>query len=489
MTSAHTSRRRAATTVPGAPLPGPVATSPDVGPAITFGVLAVVFVVTTHLVLHGPVRDSLLLMSDRAAAAGLTTLSVVHLLLGVTVFFRIGGRAVTPIGVYFFAAAVFFGYAGLAPGGQRVPDQYMIYASLTGLVFNVCVLGIAKRMSRTGSSVAATNWNQTRTRARRATPVGRPMSLPVHFALWSAFTLAAPIARSVPILGGYAEFIQIALGLLLLEAFLRNSRSEHPLRFAVGVPIIGGLIVGTFLTLYFGGGARIVVGAFVMAVAILVGQRFRWLPLKPLILAGLLPGLIWAAVVRSEMSVAEARAGIVEARGVTSATSTLPILAEVLERHDTIGLDDYAHRGGRTFYVTSVVFVPREWWPEKPTAPEIELAQLLYPEVAFGFSIVGTNVVEWILNFDVGGLIPGAILTGLVLGRTEQWVRKRPSGGTDTPHASVKRALVTGNLVMFAWAGSFSFTARTFVGLLTILALDRLARIARLPGTTGMPRR
>lgn len=468
--------RRAAPTEPTVERSRP---ANDPGAAIGFGAIAVVVVLAVHAVLHGPVRDALLTSSDAVAAGTLATVSTVQIALGGLLFFRIGGRSITPLSVYFFATAVFFGYAGLAPGGQRVPDQYMVYASLTGLVFNLGVLLIAGRAARPRSPHAARRASMTPSRVRDALPLGAPLSLPLHLGLWLGFTVASPLARAVPILGIYAEFIQIVVGLLLLEAFLRNSRSEHPLRFVIGVPIVAGLIVGTYLTLYFGGGGRIVVGGFVMAAAILVGQRFRWLPIKPLVIAGLIPGLLWAALVRSDMTLAEARAGLGEARGIDSATGTLPILAEVLERHDTTGLDDYAHRGGRTFYVTSVVFIPREWWPDKPNGPEIELAQMLYPEVFFGYSVVGTNVVEWILNFDVVGLVPGAILTGLGLGRIERWFRHRPRGTGDSPHAAVMRALVAGNLVMFAWSGSFSFTARTLFGLLAIVALDRLARAVR----------
>ena len=434
-----------------------------------------------HVIVHGPLRAAALALTDRAAEGALVTLSLVQLALGVGLFLRAGGRAITPIGVYSLALGLYFGYGGLAPAASKTSTQYLVHGSVAALAFNLGVLFVAARTTD--------GWAATRSGRRRGVGVDAPiardarptvLSLPLHVGLWAAFTLGAPLVRQVPFVGVYADLLQIAVSLLLLQAFLRNSLSDHPLRFAVGLPIFAAMSLGSYLVLYYSGFGRIIFAGFLAASAILIGRRYRWLPIKVVAIALLVPAIAFAVSgERTGLAFGEALDGVGEARGVSSMTGVLPVFAMTLEHHDRFGLEDYEHRDGRTFWVSAVHWVPREWWPEKPNGPEIELAQLLYPEVAFGYSIVGSNAVEWVLNFDPPALVPGALLTGLALGLTDRWARGAPRRRRALPHDAVLRALVTGNLVILVWAGSFSFTARTFIGSVLVLALRRLAVTGR----------
>jgi hypothetical protein len=447
--------------------------APSVGP---FALALLVAMAAVHLVVHGPVRTLALALSDSGAESALTLLSIVHLCIGLTLFLRAGGRTITPIGVYFLASALYFGYGGIAPAESKTTTQYLVYASVTALSFNVWVIALARRTT-------------VRWRAPRSTPAvrpaaraesGGPLSVPLFVGLWLAFTLGVPLVRQVSFIGDYAELLQVAVSLLLLQAFLQNSLSDHPLRLMVGVPVFAAMSIGSYVFIFYTGYARIIFAGFLLAAAVLVGRRYRTLPTKAIAVALIAPAIAFAgANERTGLTFREAAAGIDEARGVTSMTGVLPVLGMTLDRHDSEGLDAYEHRGGRTFWVSSVHWVPREWWEEKPNGPEIELAQLLYPENPFGYSIVGSNVVEWILNFDLPGLVPGALVTGLVLGLVDRWARTGPRRTRELPHDAVVRALVTGNLVIFVWAGSFSFSARTFIGSVFLVVLGRGARFLR----------
>jgi hypothetical protein len=451
---------------------------------LTFLLVAGIIAAAAFGAVHGPLRTLLLSQSSEAAQGVLTALSVLQLVIGLLVFRRAGGRLITPIGVYFLSTAVFLGYGGLAPAASKATVPYLAYASSTFLVFNLTVLAVALHLSEAAGLPRRKTPDEILRRGGHPSGVDS-RSLTPYLVIWAALTAGSGLLRSVPIIGGFANVIHGGIGLLLLQAFLGQRRRNTPVRLMLGVPAVLALSVGSFIVTYYTGFARIITGGFLIASATLVNRRYPTLPLKTIVIVGMIPGLILAGSGdRTGLTFREAAAGIGEARGIGSATGVVPVLAMTLAEYDSAGLNAYAHRNGRTFLVSALHWIPREWWPSKPNSVEIELAQLLYPEVQFGYSIVGSNTVEWLLNFDLLGLIPGALITGVALAATERWARARPRRRRALPHDVVLRALVTGNITIYAWAGSFSFAARTFTPFIIILALRRLATVGGRAATS-----
>ncbi|MFU8851389.1 hypothetical protein ACNAW0_10455 [Micromonospora sp. SL1-18] len=381
----------------------------------------------------------------------LILISLLALLLGVWVFWRDGGRAITAVGLYNLAFALFVGFSGLYQADD-VAWTGLSRSLLTAVAF--CYF--------TQVATWALFWRESvRLEARSPLPVNvGPLrwAVGVGAALLIAATATA-MARpdSLPPLVEPAGFV----GVLLMTAGLVRGRLRR--QWVVwGVLLVGAMML--YFDFLFNDYGRIKLASLALGIAVLLagGRNGRWV--KSGVLAFSAPALWFFAQLRVDPTNDES--------GLGSVMSPLREFARVLELND---LGGFPKGWGHTFWASLVALIPRGMWPGKPVGFGTEIVAYVRPElVDTGHSSAVLFHGEWVFNFGLLGLVAMVPVVGYALrGLDRLLVSCCSQGISDRRQVLWQVAVVvaTTGMVDLMWVGSFTYVARVGSRLLVILAL------------------
>lgn len=380
---------------------------------------------------------------------------------GAWVFLSHGGPQITAPGMFCAASAVFIGYAGLWWGdhrGDSIPPE-LLQAASAGYFVTVVMYWAFWHRTRHPAIPAV----RDRPMARESIVFGFTLTI-VSLGL----ILTVPAAYRVAEAASFVGTLILAFGITGPNRFRLVSVST----FAVI-----GLVAG-FVVIGFDGFGRLPVIALCAAVAIIfsVRQRTRLLKVASVVLTPI------AAALLTSLRTERLGGGGGE---VDSDVGGIWTLARLLEYGDHL---DFA--GGRTFYATTMIWFPREWWPSKPYGLETETVWLLEPHLAnYGHSMVATVFGEWYYNFGWWGVALMALPVGLAvywLDRARKHVVASPLETRQSVLLAVLTVAAVATVTDLVWSSTYTFATRMLlraivIGALLVVALplDALARRRR----------
>jgi len=386
---------------------------------------------------------------DRAIAV----LAGASLLFGLWVWWRHGGPAITAVGVYNFAFALFVGFAGLYLLSTGTVDGSMVRALAW------CYFG------------QVTTWLLFWSRPPAPEPAG---PRPVDSALLRQATVAGVLvaggsgtALALFGFGGTPRHVVQAcgfVGALLIAIGLLSDGRRRPLAGLVLTAAAFALSVATSNSY-----GRLMLGSLGLALMVVVSRRLRTRAVKLAVVAGAAPVLWMFAIMRKD-ALLEQHPGLrMDGTGLESVASPLRVFAVLLDYND-LGL--FAPAWGHTFGAALISLLPRAVWPGKPQGFGAELVPLVNPElVNSGHSDAALFQGEWLFNFGVAGLILMVPAVGLAVAAVDRFLwatAVRPLVGRGALLAYATAIVVAAGLPDLAW-GTFTFTARAGMRLAALV--------------------
>lgn len=415
--------------------PAPVADSEESGARLVPAVAWLTMVVVLNLAYQ--LRWS----GTETAALILATAGLVHSVVG---FLRHGGARITPPGVFLFGMGLFayfptFYYALVADAVVR-PVEIL---GLTVLLLSQIVLSAV--------------WT-------RSTPDSAPVADPLSAAtltfglILGATTLcagAAVVLLGVEPLRPLARPAAYAGVLLVALSLVQGRRRVHPLVLAA----LAAVFV-VFTQVMFTGNGRLVLASLAVALAMVVGLRWRPWWTKPLAVLATPPGVLLLARDRADR-VANPLTGYRES-GLESVVwpqrRFFDLLASLQDdRSFSLG-------GGDTFVAALVSWVPRELWAEKPVGFGTTLTELYRPELlAIGHSEAALLHGELVYNFGLPGMAVLIVGVAWGVGKLDQavrWIHKRPV--LTASQLIVQAIVISGSagLLDLVWVGTYTYVER-----------------------------
>lgn len=273
--------------------------------------------------------------------------------------------------------------------------------------------------------------------------------------LYIAWPRLSVIPRSLNVIG--------LTGVALFAAYRANG---SPLRLSpfYAVLLITGIVSHIFI--FFGGSGRLQVATVALAVTLpflLIRPRRIY---KYGLLLLLVPALFLGSADRAGYDYEEVTS---EAAGAGSIVGPAGLFADLYEK-DKLNYDPFPRQYGRTFYETSVYWVPRAIWPEKPVGFGFRLTLHINPGLArTGHSYAALGVGEWYINFGLLGILLFGLTSGIALAFIDShltWIRL--SGDWDFFCSLIFINMAVG-IADYVWVGSFTYAARTISKALLII--------------------
>lgn len=416
--------------------------------------------------------------------ASLALLSAIHIAFGAVVFLRHGGSAFTATGTYLLGSSVFAGWGGmiLARGETQHTMPSVLTASGLVLLVNLATLIVS---TQTRPFVWA---------PRISRPV-RPLLFSARdserYLVAIAGGLAASWLLAILIFPRFAYFV-IRFGFAAIILAVAVLFATHPARIItksyVRRTLAIGVMAGAYFVAGFTGGGRLVLGVLGLSLLLLCNFRSPHAFHKWTCILALVPGLVWAGYVRSGQDdlLGGATAVLASADGLGSLHSPLETLGQLLDLNEEGRLDQAPSRWGGTFITSSLFWVPRIWWPGKPDGFGRELTHVLLPHrLHTGHSMAALSHGEWLVNFGMLGFGLAVFALGWALRFLDIGLRKLHERPQPDPFMESILAVTTAHLVIYAWAGSFSFASRAGLVLLFLWLASRIFERARasLPRT------
>jgi len=403
-------------------------------------------------------------------------LSSAALLFGVWVWWRHGGSAITAVGIYHFAFALFVGFAGLYLLFSGTAEDSLVRALAW------CYFG------------QVTTWLLFWT---GDPPPARPAPKPANPALlrrmtWVGVAVAAGAAAAAPhLLGTPRHFAQAAgfVGALLLVLGLLGDERRSPL---LGCVAAAAAFTASMATSNSYG--RLMLGSLGLALLVVISCRFRTRLLKAAVLACSAPVLVVFAQMRKDAILDNHPNITINGTGLESVASPLKTFAVLLDYND-IGL--FANAWGHTFLAALTALVPRAFWPGKPPGFGADLVPIVNPElVNSGHSDAALLQGEWLYNFGIAGLLLMVPITGLAVRAADRLLARaaaRPLVDRRTLFVLGTAVIIAAGLPDLAW-GTFTFTARAGMRLLVLVGVwflltDRRRTWSGQPTPSGSPAR
>lgn len=449
--------------------PAPVADSEEPGARLVPAIVWLTIVLVLNLAYQ--LRWS----GTEATALVLATAGLVHSVVG---FLRHGRARITPPGVFLFGMGLFayfptFYYALVADAVVR-PVEIL---GLTVLLLSQIVLSAV--------------WT-------RSTPDSAPVADPLSAAtltfglILGATTLcagAAVVLLGVEPLRPLARPAAYAGVLLVALSLVQGRRRVHPLVLAA----LAAVFV-VFTQVMFTGNGRLVLASLAVALAMVVGLRWRPWWTKPLAVLATPPGVLLLARDRADR-VANPLTGYRES-GLESVVwpqrRFFDLLASLQDdRSFSLG-------GGDTFVAALVSWVPRELWAEKPVGFGTTLTELYRPDLlSVGHSEAALLHGEFVYNFGLPGivlLVLGAGWTVMRLDQAVRWVHDRPV--RTASQLTVQAIVIAGSasLLDLVWVGTYTYVERAgftcaVLGLALLVTVIFLRRRPESHGPRGRPTR
>jgi len=411
-------------------------------------------------------------------------LSGAALLFGVWVWWRHGGTAITAVGIYHFAFALFVGFAGLYLLFTGTADHSLVRALAW------CYFG------------QVTTWllfwaGDPPPAPRAPQPVDAVL---LRRITWFGVAVAAVAAvASLYLLGTPRHFAQSAgfVGALLVALGLLGDERRHPLLGCAAAAAAFGASMATSNSY-----GRLMLGSLGLALLVVVARRLRTRLVKAAVLACAAPILLVFAQMRKDAILDNRPNVTMNGTGLESVASPLQTFALLLDYND---IGQFANAWGHTFLAAVTSLVPRALWPGKPQGFGADLVPIVNPElVNSGHSDAALLQGEWLYNFGVAGLLLMVPVMGLAIRAVDDLLARtaaRPLVDRRALLGYGAAIIIAAGLPDLAW-GTFTFAARAgmrlivLVGVLFLLSDRRItwpgprrpsatpARSSRTPGTT-----
>lgn len=394
----------------------------------------------------------------------LTFLGIIVCVFGCAVFYREGGRLITPSGVYFLSTAVFVGLAALMVAWRHP-------------------ISVDARLVDVMAAVHAVNLATWLLLQRFADPAG-PASVPESHVngLWPA-----PVRHTLLVLSvaGLVCALALELAVPAMQAVVRPLAvlaivglsvcwAANPRRFQmVGPTVILGAALLIYVAVLFSGFGRLGLAALALGcfMATNMVRPKRWH--KIALLAAVFPGLLVGGLVRAEQG------GLMEVasrgEGLASVYIPLTIFRNLSVADTDPNAESFPRQWGATALAPAVVLVPRDLWEGKPAGLGTEVAYFFVPQYAVsGHTLPPTAYGEWYVNFGWFGLVPMAVVGAAVLVYLDRLFRRsltRPDRSTAGALRTVAILVAASGLVNYVWGSSFTFAERSGISIVLALAL------------------
>ncbi|MDW5330624.1 hypothetical protein [Plantactinospora sp. KLBMP9567] len=395
-------------------------------------------------------------------------LSCAALLFGLWVYWRHGGTAVSAVGVYNFAFALFVGFAGLYLLAGEADGESLLRALV------LCYFG------------HVTTWLLFWTKDPPPEPPGpRPVDPAFLRRLtWiGVLVTCGGAVTSLELVGSLRHLSQAAgfVGALLVVIGLLDDERRPPLLGCLLAA--GGFALSVVTSNSYG---RLMLGSLGFALLIVIARRMRTRLVKALVIPASVPILLMMANMRMDAVRANHPGVQVTGTGLESVASPLEVFGTLLDHNDA-GL--LAHAWGHTFWAAVVSLIPRAVWPTKPPGFGAELVPILHPElVNSGHSDAALFQGEWLYNFGLIGLVLMVPIVGFAVRAADLFLARasaRPLMGRHALLAYAAAVIVAAGLPDLAW-GTFTFTVRAGMRLAVLVVVWFLITDRRIgwPGPT-----
>jgi hypothetical protein len=413
------------------------------------------------------------------SAAGLASSA---LLLGIWVFWTHGGRAITAVGVYSFAFALFVGFAGLYLRARNPASAADLVLPLA-LAYFGHVLTWALFWSGDLRAEVAEGPGIDAAVARWATTLGASLLVVSSGLSARGFTLFSLL-----------DDVAFVSAVILAVSILRV-RGGGLGAFRIGIV---GMAFVVYAAVIFQGFGRLTLGVLGLALTMAATHRFRGRLIKACLLSVTMPVLIWLATARVRFTAELNPDQNSAVTGFESVVSPLRVFGTLL---------DWSSRGvlspawGETFWAAAVAPVPRILWDDKPVGFGAELVPLLVPQLlGTGHSEAALFHGEWVYNFGLLGVIAMIPIVGLGLNWLDARFLRRRAGVIRSRRELlilVMLVVAAAGMADLVWAGTFTYVARSGFRLALLVVLlvlftdyrNRRPRRAGSSAAVGRPRR
>jgi hypothetical protein len=134
---------------------------------------------------------------------------------------------------------------------------------------------------------------------------------------------------------------------------------------------------------------------------------------------------------------------------------------------------------GSTFWASSVAFVPRSLWENKPPGFGAVLVPYLSPlSVGTSHSDAALFQGEWLFDFGFLGLVAMVLVVGWYIAKLDIWLTELNSRPVSTRRrllAVVSATILASGLGNLLWVGSFTYFVRAVGPLLAVGVLFAVA--------------
>lgn len=376
---------------------------------------------------------------------------------GVRFFWVHGHRQITAAGIFAYAVIAFCAF----PAFYFVQNRALIEPPLLVAVIVTYVTSLAILLP------------QHTTSALFPSPKGVKRSLTptsVRKFFFAGVPLAAigALASTLEVTAGIDSFIE---GVGFVGALLMGVGFLQPRVRRLTVPrVVAALLAfATYVVFIFDGFGRLELVGLGLAMLVFVGCfAVPGRTVKAGMLALLVPGMIvlgaWRAGAGTSLDF-EA-----ENDGLESVISPLEMFAQL-----TADEPEYAF--GHTFFATSVIYVPRALWEDKPVGFGRELARKYATPLAFELTPISYAALsqgEWYWNFGWAGLL--SMMPALAW--FVWWIDRRLAAALANNSGSIQDGLVAllytllaVGLVDLFWTGTFAYAQRSLGRVAAVLVL------------------
>ncbi len=406
-------------------------------------------------------------------------------LLGTRVFLGHGGPLLTPQSIFGFAFAIFFGIGGVYHA-VLAPSEAQPWLRLSLLLALLAQVGIHFGF-----------WYRRRPTSGGQLPTGllSGTSGTVLAVLGAAAFLGAVLWRFRS--AGDPSFTSLALGTafsgvtLTTAALVLHERARLlSLRSVVVLAMLA-----MFIRYVHGGTGRLLIVALGFAIAIIYALRFRTMLIKVAVIVATAPVLWWMARDRLTLINDLSFGDSYGRTGLESAVRPPLGFAELLHAYRA---GSFAPSGGSTFLSLPAMFVPDQFWDDRPIALGYELARITAPtKYGTGYSDASSVYGEWLFSFGYLGLLLMVPVIGLALPLLDRILARSLRARSDEARLlAVSAAIILcAGVPDLVWSGLHTYGVRSLLRLplllipLLLIALLRPTYPAAPPrhATAGLP--
>lgn len=369
--------------------------------------------------------------------------------LGMATFYRSGQSELTAVGLLGLFAGLMHGLPALFVAGSI--EQPSVLAMLTGVPLVLCAfVGSSGSGQQPSLIVGSTSSGSLTVSARVRTQLIRTSQILTLMSLisypWRGLLWPFP-----------ARALLAAVVTFGIAAFLSH---QAPTR-RTWITLTG--LIALYIALYYWGGGRLVL----IGMGVGIMAPLSWSPrsrlrrfMKPSVLVLGIPLLVILSLGRGG-SLDSVDRVLLEAEGLQSGVTPVVRYSEILEGYRSRHYEVISDQNGASYLAALVSWVPREFWPDKPSAFGAKIARARFPDRPEDYSLVALMYGEAVANFGYAGIM---LITVFVLGGAlacDRW-RTRPrdpqTSASGVEALSVVLALTS--IPNFIWGGAFTAASR-----------------------------